>query len=85
MFPQIMDPLVQEKMRARTALVEIERQKVKLLIATEAAKKLREHARATCADLTIITAQIGALGPHETGERNERPRSSRGQWPNHLP
>ena len=66
-------------MRARTALVEIERQKVKLLIATEAAKKLREHARATCADLTIITAQIGALGPHETGERNERPPVE--SWP----
>ena len=61
-----MDPLVQEKMRVRTALLEIERQKVKLLISTEAAKKLHEHARATCADLAIITAQIGALGPHET-------------------
>jgi hypothetical protein len=79
-----MDPLVQEKMRVRTALLEIERQKVKLLMTTEAAKKLHEHARATRADLAIITPKLGRWVRTRPRELNERPESSCGQRPNHV-
>ena len=49
-----MDRLAHEKMRVRTALLEIERQKVKLLITKEMARKLQDHARAACAELANV-------------------------------
>jgi hypothetical protein len=52
-----MDRFAHEEMRVQTALLEIERQRVKLLILTANADRLREHARATCADIAIVKAE----------------------------
>jgi len=52
-----MDRFAHEEMRVQTALLEIERQRVKLLILTANANRLREHAIATCADIDAVKAE----------------------------
>jgi hypothetical protein len=52
-----MDRFAHEEMRVQTALLEIERQRVKLLILSANADRLREHAAATCADIDAVKAE----------------------------
>lgn len=64
------DPFAAERMRVRTALLEIERQKVKLLITKEIARNLRDHARATCAELASIAVAANGV-VHSPNEGKE--------------
>ena len=54
------DLFAHENMRVETALLEIERQKVKLLIVTGNAIALRRYALSAVADLEIIKAETDA-------------------------
>jgi hypothetical protein len=52
-----MDRFAREMMRVQAALLETERQKVKLLLGNETQLRLREYALAAIADLKIVSAE----------------------------
>jgi hypothetical protein len=53
-----MEPFFQEQTRVEIALLEMERQRVKLLISTGNTIGLTEYALSAISDLEIITAEI---------------------------
>jgi hypothetical protein len=52
-----MDRFVAEKMRVETALLEIERQRAKLMIISANAQSLRDHAATSITGIKTVTAE----------------------------
>lgn len=72
-----MTTIAHEKLRVEIALLESERQKVKLLVAMELARKLQDHARAICAELAIIATEGSSVFAIASAHMGDRPKGRR--------
>ena len=67
-----MERFAHEKLRAQAALLEIERQKAKLMIVIERASGLQAHAAVSIEDIKVITAETDIVLAALRRERHQR-------------